>query len=183
MEQQTALLIMDMQAGIVGSVPNKQPVLDGAKKAIDKARSKGIPVIFVTVGFREGAPELNDDNKMFGSASRQRFAQLPPDAFMEIVPDLKKEPGDIHVIKRRVSAFAGSDLEVVLRAKGIRHLVLSGFATSGVVLSTLRYAADQDYRLTVIADACGDREPEVHDFLVTKIFPKQADVVSVDEWK
>lgn len=182
MVQQTALLVMDMQMGIIGNVETKQTVIDNAGKAMTKARGKGIPVIFVTVGFREGAPELNDNNKMFGSASRQRFAQAKPEAFMEIVPELKREPNDVHVIKRRVSAFAGSDLELLLRAKGIQHLVLCGFATSGVVLSTLRYAADQDYRLTVLADACGDRDPDVHNFLVTKIFPKQADVVSVDEW-
>jgi nicotinamidase-related amidase len=90
--------------------------------------------------------------------------------------------GEVVVTKKRVSAFAGSDLQVVLRAQGIEELILTGIATSGVVLSTLRAAADMDYRLTVIADCCADRDDEVHRVLTTKVFPRQADVVSADEW-
>ena len=86
------------------------------------------------------------------------------------------------MVKRRVSAFTGSDLEVVLRALEVDHLVLAGIATSGVVLSTLREAADRDYRLTVLADACSDGDDEVHRVLTEKVFPRQADVVTVDAW-
>ena len=85
-------------------------------------------------------------------------------------------------MKRRVSAFSGSDLEVVLRSLGVSHLVLTGIATSGVVLSTTREAADKDYRITVLADCCADRDEEVHRVLTTKVFPRQADVRSVEEW-
>jgi len=85
-------------------------------------------------------------------------------------------------VKRRVSAFTGSDLEVVLRAKNIQHLVLSGLSTSGVVLSTLREAADKDYRLTVLSDLCADTDGEVHSLLMNKVFPRQADVVVSSEW-
>ena len=73
--------------------------------------------------------------------------------------------------KRRVSAFAGSDLDVVLRAGGIEDLVLCGIATSGVVLSTLRQAADLDYRLTVLRDACADADAEVHRVLTREGLP------------
>jgi nicotinamidase-related amidase len=86
------------------------------------------------------------------------------------------------VTKLRVSAFAGSDLEVVLRSGGIDSLVLAGIATSGVVLSTLRQAADLDYELTVLADGCLDGDPEVHRVLTEKVFPRQADVVSIADW-
>lgn len=91
-------------------------------------------------------------------------------------------PGDVVVTKRRVSAFAGSDLDVVLRAGDIDTLVLTGIATSGVVLSTLRQAADLDYRLVVLADACLDGDQEVHRVLTEKVFPRQADVLTVAEW-
>ena len=86
------------------------------------------------------------------------------------------------VVKKRVSAFSGSDLEVLLRSLDVTHLVLTGIATSGVVLSTLREAADKDYRLTVLADGCLDADEEVHRVLIEKVFPRQAEVVSVDEW-
>ena len=99
-----------------------------------------------------------------------------------IHPALAPEPGDVVVTKRRVSAFAGSDLDVVLRAGGIETLALCGIATSGVVLSTLRQAADLDYGLTVLRDACADRDDEVHRVLLDKVFPRQAEVVDVAAW-
>ena len=92
------------------------------------------------------------------------------------------QPGDVVVTKRRVSAFAGSDLDVVLRAGGIEALVLSGIATSGVVLSTLRQAADLDFSLTVLSDGCVDADEEVHRVLCEKVFPRQAQVLTVAAW-
>jgi nicotinamidase-related amidase len=84
-----------------------------------------------------------------------------------------------------VDRFAGHDggyLDVLLRARRTEHLVLAGIATSGVVLSTLRQAADLDYRLTVLADGCLDADPEVHQVLLGKVFPRQAEVTGVAEW-
>jgi nicotinamidase-related amidase len=81
-----------------------------------------------------------------------------------------------------VSAFAGSDLQLVLRSLGVDSLVLTGVATSGVVLSTLREAADLDYFLTVLRDGCLDRDDEVHRVLMDKVFPRQASVVLAAEW-
>jgi nicotinamidase-related amidase len=92
------------------------------------------------------------------------------------------ETDEVVVTKRRVSAFSGSDLEVILRANEIASLVLTGIATSGVVLSTLRQAADLDYELTVLADACADADEEVHRILTEKVFPRQAEVTTVREW-
>ena len=81
-----------------------------------------------------------------------------------------------------MSAFTGSDLEVLLRGLGAGTLVLTGIATSGVVLSTVRQAADLDYRLVVLSDACLDAEPEVHRVLIEKVFPRQATVQTVAQW-
>jgi nicotinamidase-related amidase len=102
--------------------------------------------------------------------------------WMKIHPDLAPRPGEIIAVKRRISAFTGSDLEVVLRAFGIQHLVLTGISTSGVVLSTVREAADNDYRISVLSDGCADADDEVHRVLTTKVFPRQADVVTIEEW-
>jgi nicotinamidase-related amidase len=65
---------------------------------------------------------------------------------------------------------------------GITHLVLCGIATSGVVLSTLREAADKDYQLTVFADGCADADEEVHRVLLSKVFPRQAEILQIEEW-
>jgi nicotinamidase-related amidase len=86
------------------------------------------------------------------------------------------------VVKRRVSAFAGSDLAVLLRALRAERLVLAGIATSGVVLSTYIEAADLDFDLVVLSDACADADPEVHRVLLEKVFPKQAAVLTAEEW-
>lgn len=83
---------------------------------------------------------------------------------------------------RRGSAFSGSDLELVLRASDIDSLVLTGIATSAVVLSTLWHAIDLDFGLTVLADGCLDTDPEVHRVLTEKLFPQWADVVAVEDW-
>jgi nicotinamidase-related amidase len=63
----------------------------------------------------------------------------------------------------------------------IDTLVVAGLTTAGVVLSTLRDAADEDYRLYVLADATADPDPEVHRVLTEKVFPHQADVISSDD--
>lgn len=86
------------------------------------------------------------------------------------------------MLKKRVSAFTGSDLDVVLRSLDVDALVLSGIATSGVVLSTLRQAADLDYGLAVLRDGCVDGDDEVHRVLLDKVFPRQAAVLTTEEW-
>jgi nicotinamidase-related amidase len=90
-----------------------------------------------------------------------------------------RRPGDLTVRKTRVGAFSTTDLDRRLRAHGIDTLVLAGISTSGVVLSTVRDAADRDYRLYVLKDGCADRDGEVHDLLMRKVFPRQAWVVSI----
>jgi nicotinamidase-related amidase len=183
-QQKTALLVIDLQAGIVGMLPDKSllaNVLSKVAKAIAHARSVNIPVIYVTVGFRQGAPEINVANKSFG-AGKERFGGLDMNEFTKVHPDLAPIEGEIICMKRRVSAFTGSDLEVVLKAFGIQHMVLTGVATSGAILSTTREAADKDYRITILSDGCADGDEEVHRVLTTKVFPRQADVLTVEEW-
>jgi nicotinamidase-related amidase len=172
---------MDVQVGIVGRVGEPEELLDRLATAVGAARSAGVPVIFVRVAFREGYPEVAASNRSFSAlATRGAFDESSPET--QIHPGVAPLPGEVVVVKRRTSAFAGSDLSEVLRAGRIDTLVLTGIATSGVVLSTLRQAADLDYGLVVLADACGDADPEVHRVLTTKVFPRQAEVSTVDEW-
>jgi nicotinamidase-related amidase len=179
--QNTALLVMDMQTAILAMLPDTKALIENVTKAMAHARSNSIPVIYVVVGFRQGTPEISLNNKGF-SANKERFANADMDDFVKIAPAVAPQAGEITVTKRRVCAFTGSDLEVILRTKGIQHLVLGGVATSGVVLSTVREAADKDYRLTVLSDCCADGDEEVHRVLTTKVFPRQADVLTVEEW-
>jgi nicotinamidase-related amidase len=178
----TALLVMDIQPMTIQMPGGASASVVGAlQTAIEAARAASITVIYVVVGFREGFPEVGDGNfnKSFGMLKTNKVAGLENPT---VDPAVAPAPGEMVVIKRRVSAFAGSDLEVILRAHRIDRLVLTGIATSGVVLSTLREAADKDYRLTVLSDACADRDAEVHQVLLGKVFPRQADVLTAAEW-
>ena len=88
----------------------------------------------------------------------------------------------IDCLTSRVGAFATTDLESILRAQQVTSLVLLGIATSGVVLSTVRWAADADYELVVLEDGCADADEEVHRVLMHKVFPRQATVVQAQEF-
>jgi nicotinamidase-related amidase len=178
----TALLIMDVQQGIVERFAGDDDgYLGRLATAIAAARAADVMVGYVTIAFRPGYPEVSDRNKSFAAiAGTGRFADGDPGT--DIPDPVAPAPGEAVVTKRRVSAFTGSDLDVLLRARRIEHLVLAGIATGGVVLSTLRQAADLDYRLTVLADGCLDADPEVHQVLLGKVFPRQAEVTSIAEW-
>lgn len=176
----TALLLMDLQPGILANYADAD-YLPRIRRALAAARHAGLPVIWVRVAFRDGYPEVSADNAIFGSIRGSgRLLETTPAA--QIHPELDRQPQDVVVTKRRIGAFAGSDLDVVLRGGGIRHLVLAGVSTSGVVLSTVRLAADLDYRLTVLADGCMDGDAEVHRVLTEKVFPRQATVRTIDDW-
>ncbi len=179
-----ALLVMDVQEGIVARYADDgDGLLDRLAAAVQAARSADVPVMFVRVAFRPGFPEVSPNNKSFSAITASAGDSFSADSGGAAIHAKVAPQSDEPVItKKRVSAFAGSDLEVILRSRGVDHLVLTGIATSGVVLSTLREAADRDYRLTVLSDGCGDRDDEVHRVLLEKVFPRQADVVTVDQW-
>jgi len=173
---------MDYQKDIVNSYAAKQEVmLSQAAKVLGFCRQNEILVIYVVVQFRNGYPEIGTQNKIFtGVAKTGRFVTGSSGA--EVHESISPQDGDIMVTKRRVSGFAGSDLDLILRARQIKRLALFGIATSGVVLSTLRQAADMDYECMVLEDLCTDQDAEVHQCLVSKIFPRQAAVMTSVEF-
>ena len=177
----TVLLAMDFQHGVVERFGDSS-VLDAASRAVKAARASEIPVMFVRVAFRPGYPEVAESNAVFASLTQSGDAMTQDHPATQVHAALEPRPDEPVVTKRRVSAFSGSDLDLLLRAAGADTLVLAGIATSGVVLSTVRQAADLDYRLIVLADACADRDPEVHRVLTEKVFPRQAQVTVTDEW-
>ena len=176
----TALLVMDFQTAVVEMVPTeKEPLLARTTSLIETVRKAGMKVIYVVVGFRAGYPEVSARNQSFGPIRESgRFTE--GSAGTEVHTAVAPKPGDVVVTKHRVSAFAGTDLDMILRANGIETLVLAGIATSGVVLSTIRHAADADYKLVVIEDCCADRDSEVHRVLTEKVFVRQATVVKAE---
>ncbi|MNK75203.1 Isochorismatase family protein YecD [compost metagenome] len=175
-KEKTALLVMDMQT-VVLERNNAKAVVSQVEKLIEKARKDNVPVIYVNAVFRKNAPEISPNNKFF-AAYKDYFQKADPAQSMLLPESIKPKPQDIIIEKRRFGAFEGSDLELVLRAQNIKHIILCGVSTSGVVLSTVREAADKDYQITVVSDACADNDPEIQRVLMEKIFPLQADVIT-----
>lgn len=181
----TAVLSMDCQAGIVSIYTrgDKDAFLARAAGVLNHARTSQMTVIHVKVGFRPGLPEVSARNQLFGAikASPQHHS-LFQEPLGSIHPALGPANHEIVITKRRVSAFAGTDLAMILRVSDIDTLVLFGIATSGVVLSTLLEASDADFRIAVITDCCADLDGDLHDALLTKLFPQRATVLSAAEF-
>jgi nicotinamidase-related amidase len=177
----TALLLMDIQHGTTGRYGATSEYFDRVVAAQAKAEEVGMPVILVRVGFSPGYPEVSGRNKSF-AAVKEAGNLLLGDRSTEVEPRLLRGRGELVVTKKRISAFAGSDLLEILRARDVNHLVLAGIATGGVVLSTIRQAADLDFQLTVLSDLCLDRDEEVHRVLVEKVFPRHGDVLASAGW-
>ena len=181
----TAALSMDCQAGIVSiyARDDKEAFLTRAASVLNHARATGLTVIHVQTGFRPGLPEVSSRNTLLAaiksSPQHQKLFQEPLGTIPSIIAP---KEGEISITKHRISAFAGTDLAMILRAKEIDTLVLFGIATSGVVLSTLLEAADADFRLEVIKDCCADLDPDLHHCLIDRLFPARASVVSTQEF-
>ncbi len=179
----TAVLIMDYENDILGMIPHDAltSLVERASVVLKEARKARLTIIYVVVRFRRGYPEVNLQNKLLSSL-KESGRLLEGTAGAEVDSRVSPQPGDIVVTKRRVGAFSTTDLETILRSNNINKLVLFGISTSGVVLSTVRWAADMDYSLAVVSDLCADRDPEVNRVLMDKVFPWQATVVTSNEF-
>ena len=173
---------MDYQNGVVDMLDETDDLLARAADAIATVRGAGGHIGYVRVAFDdadlEAFPPTSGMGKRVGASGRALHNDSPNTAVHERVAP---EPGDIVVRKVRVGAFSTTDLDDQLRQRGVDTLILAGISTSGVVLSTVRDASDRDYRVIVLADATADREADVHAFLTERIFPRQADVITVAE--
>ena len=184
---QTAFLLMDVQRtnaryfAADGSFLGDDPAfVDHVEQALATARRVGLPVIHVAFCIRSGSPEVHPNNRLLSGPRISRSIPMPTDP--QFHPRVAPNPNEVIVTRARVSAFHGSDLEVILRAGGIRHLVMCGLATTGVVLSTVCEAADKDYELTVLADGCASSDEELQRVLIEKLFPRYAKVMTVEAW-
>jgi nicotinamidase-related amidase len=174
----TAFLFMDFQYGVQARIGDQaEGVFARAASVLDAVRAAGACVVFVRVAFRPGYPELGDQHPM-AAVIKAAGGFLLDAPETQIVAALAPRPTEPVVVKHRVGPFLGTDLAPILRARRAETLVLLGVATSGVVLSTVRHAADVDYRIVVVEDGCADADAEVHRVLMEKVFPRQATVTA-----
>jgi nicotinamidase-related amidase len=177
----TALIIGDLQRGITGAYPFARQPLPPLTELLPRARAAGVLVVFVHLAFRSNRADLPPNNPLFATFFEAKEIFHEGVAGTEI--DLPVHDEDVVVLKRRASAFAGTDLDLVLRARAVDSIAVAGVATSAMVAATCYDAADRGYRITVLRDGCADSEASVHDFFMDKVFPSRAhEVVSCVEW-
>ncbi len=178
----SVLLVMDFQPVIVSRLRESESLLSRTAEVIQKMRAYGGNVGYVRVAFEDSDlaafPATSRMGATVSATGRALHNASPATAVHNRVAP---EEGDILVRKTRVGAFSTTDLHEQLRQRGIDTLILAGLSTSGVVLSTVRDAHDRDYRVFVLSDASADPDPEVHDFLIERIFPRQAYVITSEQ--
>jgi nicotinamidase-related amidase len=173
--QTTALVLIDLQKGVVGRALapyTADQVVGTATDLAERFRSAGAPVVLVNVSF----------SKDFKDALRQPVDQpmaIPPggfpEGFSELVDGLAK-PGDILITKRQWGAFHGTEMDLQLRRRGVRTIVLAGIATNMGVESTARQAWEYGYCLVIAEDATSSTSAEMHAFSINQIMPRLAKV-------
>ena len=177
----TALIVGDLQRGITGGYPFARQVLPPVTTLLPRARAAGALVVFVRFAIRPNGADLPPGNALFRSFHEAGDAFHEGSAGTEI--DLPVAEDDVVVLKRRASAFAGTDLDLALRAAGVGAIAVAGVATSAMVAATCYDAADRDYRVTVLRDGCADGDPATHDFFMDTVFPGRGfEVVSCADW-
>jgi len=175
----TAVLSMDLQAGVVSVYVKEDGFVARVQRLLASARRAGVRIVHVKVGFRPDVPEASPRNLFLSAVKASpRHQQFFAGDSGAIHPALAPQPGDLTDTKNRISAFAGTDLDLLMRANDIHTLILAGIATSGVVLATFLQAFDADYRLVVVKDCCADLDGELHAALVDRFFPRLAAVVT-----
>jgi nicotinamidase-related amidase len=176
----TALLLMDLQNGIVGRHPDADAFLASLVRTREAARAAGLTVGYVRVAITAEEAAVIPPTSRFAQAAANLDADSP---VTQIDERIAPADGEIVVRKKRVGALSTTDLKEQLDARGIDTLVLAGVSTSGVVRSTVRDASDRDYRLVVLEDGCWDADPEVHRVLTEKVFPRGGvTVTSIDDF-
>jgi nicotinamidase-related amidase len=171
LDPQTALLVIDLQQGIVAfqTTPPTSQVVERASALAAAFRRHGRPVVLVNV--TGGAP---------GRTEQAPRGELPP-GWADLVPELKQQPQDHTVTKKTWGAFTNTDLEAHLKNLGVTQVVIAGIATSIGVESTARYAHELGFNVTLAIDAVTDMNPDAHHNSIARIFPRLGETGTTQE--
>jgi maleamate amidohydrolase len=166
---------MHYQTDIVGLFPWVAPALLANTRALcDAARQKGVSVYFVKIHFSPGYPEVSPLNK-----NGQGIKQLGLFVDDKISPELGMQSSEPLINAHRASVFFGTDLQARLSAQGVDTLIMVGIASTGVMLSSVAYASDADFRLFTVKDCCYDPDQVVHEHLFSTAFDSRTTVLSL----
>lgn len=175
---QCAFVGVDLQPEVLDSVPDSSALIFTVNSVISTVRRSGGHTCFVRTAFDDLDYRFVPSTSVeFSRVARERRFQNGTLA-AGLHPAIATESEDTVVRKTRLSAFSTTDLDERLTNLGITALILVGAHTSGAILSTVRDAADRDYRVIIIEDCTRDQDRDIHDLLVAKVLPRQAEVIS-----
>jgi nicotinamidase-related amidase len=166
----TALVLIDLQHGIVAMDVHPQPssvVIARGRQLADAFRKAGAAVVLVSVGNRDASDMLMPPCEAGHPASTAR-----PDNWSTLVPELGVQPSDIQITKRQWGAFYGTELDLQLRRRGVKTIVLAGISTHVGVESTARDAYERGYAQVLVADAMASPSAEAHANTLKFVFPR-----------
>ena len=172
LDPNTALILIDLQKGIVARDTKPHPANEVVAKAATLARAfrmHKLPVVLVHV--TGGAPGRNEQPK----------PPAPAPDWAEFVPELDRQPDDHIVEKKTWGAFAHTGLEKHLMAQGVTQVVIAGIATAIGVESTARQAYEAGFNVTLAVDAMSDLRADTHENSVERIFPRIGETGTVQE--
>jgi nicotinamidase-related amidase len=171
----TALVLIDLQKGILAyplAPTSPQDLVSRGKSLAERFRAHGAPVVLVNVGWSaDGGDALAPPV----DAPRHSPEGGYPADWADLTDGLA-QPGDILVTKRQWGAFYGTELDLQLRRRGIKTIVLGGVATHIGVESTARQAWEHGYALVIAADATTSLSAETHEMSMRHILPQIARV-------
>jgi len=173
LDPNTALIVIDLQKGIVNGnfIHPIGDIIDRTRALIDVFRAKNLPVVLVNVA---GRPPGRTEQ---GPRSDISFSE----GWTDLLPQMDQQPSDIVVTKRSWGAFATTDLEGQLKARGVTQVVVTGVVTSGGVEATARQAYEQGFNVTLALDAMTDLRAEAHEYSVRRVFPRVGETGSTQE--
>jgi ureidoacrylate peracid hydrolase len=155
--KKTALIVFDMlndfiQPGAPLENPDvRENLIPRLKKLIEACRSKGIPVIYACHGHRKDGSDAGLMAEIYASV-RERRALVRGTPGVEVYEEIKPQEGDVVIEKHRYSAFYNTDLEIILRNKGVDTLIITGASTNVGCETTARDATNRDYKVIFPSD-------------------------------
>ncbi len=187
----SALLVLHFQNGVAHPdgvwgkylfpQVEKNGSVGNAKRALDAARQRGMPIIYVNIAWRPGFPELPDNTCGLLKEAKDNNECLVGSWGADVIDELKPEGNEIIVINFGSDSFEGTDLDLILRNRGVKNLYVVGQCIEHVVATTVKRAVNMGYSAAILKDCTSGFTDQNYDAMV-EIMPLYADLITASDF-